>query len=76
MAVGTFPSEEPDEQIICEWQIIVSGGFGIELNFGDFDMAAGQDKCDKGSLEIFSGIGEFKKSLGEFPTIYSLLIWN
>lgn len=60
--MGSLPGE--DDRIICEWEITVPHGLEILLNFGDFDMAAGLDECQKGELEVFSGIKNRKKTLG------------
>ena len=49
----------------CKWEIVVPRGKGIQLKFGDFDMRAPLDDCDRGEVEIFTGTGKTKSSLGE-----------
>nr|XP_039261332.1 discoidin, CUB and LCCL domain-containing protein 2-like [Styela clava] len=64
--VRTSLSSKDEDIITCEWKIKVPEDFGIQLNFGDFNMGAGLDECSKGELEVFSGIDENKTSLDKY----------
>ena len=52
--------------VTCQWEIIVPKGKGIQLKFGHFFMNAPKhsDECDKGEVDVCSGIGKEKRSLG------------
>ena len=54
--------------LTCEWKVIVPPGKGIQLQFGHFDMNAPAfpDDCDKGEVQVFSGLGKEKSLLGAF----------
>ena len=72
---GTFTSpnyhaERPSvksrpKTLRCQWEIEVARGKGIQLKFGDFDMNAPLDECPKGEVEIYSGTGKKKQSIGK-----------
>ena len=65
-AVGTFlPNDDETDLISCEWKIIAPVGHEIQLNFGEFDMAAGLDECHKGEVEVFAGVGNSRSSMGK-----------
>ncbi|XP_076819474.1 uncharacterized protein LOC143465177 isoform X1 [Clavelina lepadiformis] len=52
--------------VTCKWEIVVPRGKGIQLKFGDFDMRAPLDDCDRGEVEIFTGTGKTKSSLDKY----------
>ena len=51
--------------IKCQWEIEVPQDKGIQLKFGHFDLNAPLDECDKGEVDVFSGVGKQKSRLGE-----------
>ena len=62
------------DKVQCEWEIQVPFGRDIQLKFGDFDINAPLDECDKGEVEIFEGIGKNKSSIGNFKYFFQMLI--
>ena len=70
---STFPDN--NGFITCQWEIIVPKGKGIQLKFGDFDMNAEADICDKGQVDIFTGTGKTKSFLGEFGGFQTVFVY-
>lgn len=47
----------------CEWSIKVSKGKGIQIRFGEFDIQGRRDDCDRGSIDIYEGVGKMKSQM-------------
>nr|CAB3236315.1 discoidin, CUB and LCCL domain-containing protein 2 [Phallusia mammillata] len=61
---STFPDN--GGYITCKWELRVPAGKAIQLKFADFNMDANLDECDKGEVEVFSGMGKFKQSIDKY----------